>query len=89
MALGARRGHVLRLVAGSMMALIAVGTVIGLTGSIALSRVISCFIEGWDPRDPVAYVTVAAGLVFTGLLACWFPARRATAVDPMVALRRD
>jgi ABC-type antimicrobial peptide transport system permease subunit len=89
MALGARRGHVLRLVAGSMMALIAVGTVIGLTGSIALSRVISRFIEGWNPRDPVAYVTVAVVLVLTGLLACWFPARRATAIDPMAALRRD
>ena len=89
MALGAQRGHVLRLVAGSMMALIAVGTVIGLTGSIALSRVISRFIEGWNPRDPVAYATVAAVLLFTGLLACWFPARRATAIDPMTALRRD
>ena len=89
MALGAQRGHVLRLVAGSMMALIAVGTVIGLTGSIALSRVISRFIEGWNPRDPVAYATVAAVLLFTGLLACWFPAHRATAIDPMTALRRD
>jgi predicted permease len=89
MALGAQRGHVLRLVAGSMMALIAVGTVIGLTGSMALSGVISRFIEGWNPRDPVAYATVAAVLLFTGLLASWFPARRATAIDPMTALRRD
>jgi predicted permease len=89
MALGAQRRHVLRLVAGSMMALIGMGTVIGLTGSMALSRVISRFIEGWNPRDPVAYVTVAAVLVFTGLLACWLPARRATAIDPMAALRRD
>ena len=68
---------------------LAMGTVIGLTGSIALSRVISRFIEGWNPRDPVAYVSVAAVLVFTGLLACWFPARRAIAIDPMAALRRD
>lgn len=89
MALGARRGHVLRLVAGSMMTLIAVGTAIGLTGSIGLSRLISRFIEGWNPRDPVAYLTVAAVLVLTGLLACWFPARRATSIDPMAALRRD
>jgi predicted permease len=89
MALGAQRAHVLRLVAGSMMALIALGTVIGLTGSIALGRVISRFIEGWNPRDPIAYVTVAAVLVLTGLLACWFPARRATAIDPVQALRGD
>lgn len=89
MALGAQRGQVLRLVAGSMMALIAVGTLIGLTSSMALSRLISRFIEGWNPRDPVAYVTVATVLVLTGLLACWFPARRATAIDPMAALRRN
>jgi putative ABC transport system permease protein len=89
MALGAQRRHVLRLAAGSMMALIALGTVIGLTGSMALSRVISRFIEGWNPRDPIAYVTVAVLLVLTGLFACWFPARRATAIDPMAALRRD
>jgi len=89
MALGAQRRHVLRLVTGSMMGLIGVGTVIGLTGSIALSGVISRFIQGWNPRDPLAYATVAAVLVFTGLLACWFPARRATAIDPVAALRRD
>jgi predicted permease len=89
MALGAQRHHVLRLAAGSMTALIAIGTVIGLTGSMALSRMISRFVEGWNPRDPVAYVAVAAVLTFTGLLACWFPARRATAIDPMTALRHD
>jgi len=89
MALGAQRWHVLRLVAGSMMVLIGVGTAIGLTGSVLLGRVISRFLEGWNPRDPAAYVIVAGVLVFTGLLACWFPARRATAIDPMAALRRD
>jgi len=51
--------------------------------------VISRFIEGWNPRDPVAYIAVAAVLAFTGLLACWFPARRATAIDPIAALRRE
>jgi predicted permease len=89
MALGAQRHHVLQLVAGSMMVLIAIGTAAGLGGSMALSQVTSRFVEGWNPRDPVAYVAVAAVLVFTGLLACWFPARRATAIDPMAALRHD
>jgi len=89
MALGAQRRHVLQLVTGSVMALIAIGTVIGLSGSMALSRVISRFIEGWNPRDPVAYVAVAAVLALTGLLPCWFPARRATTIDAMAALRRD
>jgi predicted permease len=89
MALGAQRRHVLRLAGSFMTALIALGTVIGLIASMALSRVISRFIEGWNPRDPVAYAAVAVVLVFTGLLACWFPARRATAIDPMAALRHD
>ena len=89
MALGARRRHVLQLVAGSMTALIAIGTVTGLAASMALSQVISRFVEGWNPRDPVAYAAVAAVLAFTGLLACWFPARRATAIEPMAALRHD
>ena len=89
MALGAQRRHVLRLVAGSMMVLIAIGTAAGLAGSMALSQVTSRFVEGWNPRDPVAYVAVAAVLVFTGLLACWFPARRATTIDPIAALRHD
>jgi len=89
MALGAQRRHVLRLVAGSMSALIAIGTAIGLAGSMALSQTISRFVEGWNPRDPAAYVSVAVVLAVTGLLACWFPARRATAVDPMAALRHD
>jgi predicted permease len=89
MALGAQRHHVLRLVAGSMMVLIAIGTAAGLAGSMALSQVTSRFVEGWNPHDPIAYVAVAAVLVFTGLVACWFPARRAATIDPMAALRHD
>ena len=89
MALGAQRRHVLQLVTGSMTALIAIGTATGLAGSMALSQVISRFVEGWNPRDPVAYVAVVAVLAFTGLLACWFPARHATSIDPMAALRHD
>ena len=74
MALGAQRRHVLQLVGASTMALLGVGAVIGLAGSLALSSVISGFIEGWNSRDPVAYVTVAAVLLCTGLLACaWVP----------------
>jgi len=89
MALGAQRRHVLQLVAGSMTALIAIGTAAGLAGSMALSQVISRFVEGWNPRDPVAYIAVVAVVAFTGLLACWFPARHAMSIDPMAALRHD
>ena len=89
MALGAQRSHILQLVTGSMTKLIAIGTAAGLAGSIALSHVISGFVEGWNPRDPWAYIIVTLVLAFTGLLACWFPARRATAIEPMDALRQD
>ena len=89
MALGAQRRHVLQLVAGSTTALIAIGTAAGLAGSMALSQMISRFVEGWNPHDPVAYIAVVAVLASTGLLACWFPARRATSIDPMAALRHD
>jgi hypothetical protein len=89
MALGAQRRHVLQLVAGSTTALIAIGTGAGLAGSMALSQVITRFVEGWNPHDPVAYIAVAAVLALTGLLACWFPAGHATSIDPMAALRHD
>jgi ABC-type lipoprotein release transport system permease subunit len=46
-------------------------------------------VEGWNPRDPIAYVAVVSVLAMTGLLACWFPARRAASIDPMAALRHD
>jgi hypothetical protein len=89
MALGAQRRHVIQLVGSSIAVLIGIGTAAGLAGSIALSRVISRFVEGWNPRDPVAYIAVVAVLACTGLLACWFPARHATTIDPIAALRHD
>jgi putative ABC transport system permease protein len=89
MAMGTLRRDVLQLVVGSTMALIGVGTAIGLASSMALTRVLSRFIEGWNASAPVAYVAVDGVLAFTGLLACWLPARRATAIDPMAALRRE
>jgi predicted permease len=89
MALGAQRRDVLQLVAGSVTILLTLGIVAGLAGSLALSGVISRFVEGWNPRDPIAYVAVVSVLAMTGLLACWFPARRAISIDPMTSLRHD
>ncbi len=89
MALGAQKRNVLQLVAGSMALLLTIGIVLGLAGSLALSGMISRFVEGWNPRDPLAYVAVVTVLALTGLLACWFPARRAATIDPMAALRHD
>jgi hypothetical protein len=89
MALGAQRRQVLQLVAGSIAALIATGTIAGIAVSVALSGTTARYIQGWNPRDPMAYVAVVAVLALAGLVACYLPARRATGVDPMAALRHD
>jgi putative ABC transport system permease protein len=89
MALGARRTDVLRLVIRMGARLVVLGLAIGLLVSLALSRVIASQLWGVSPSDPVTLVSVAAVLLLTGLVACWVPARRATRVDPLVALRYE
>ncbi len=89
MALGARRGDVLSLVAKLGLKLTVVGVVIGAASALGLARLISRFLFGVKPTDPITYVAVAMGLAAVALLACFLPARRATKVDPMVALRYE
>jgi putative ABC transport system permease protein len=89
MALGARRTDVLRLVIRMGARLVVLGLAIGLLVSLALSRVIASQLWGVSPNDPVTLASVAAVLLLTGLVACWVPARRATRVDPLVALRYE
>jgi putative ABC transport system permease protein len=69
--------------------LVILGLAIGLLASLGLSRVIASQLWGVSPNDPVTLVSVAAVLLLTGLVACWVPARRATRVDPLVALRYE
>ena len=89
MALGARRTDVLQLVIRMGARLVVLGLAIGLLVSLALSRVIASQLWGVSPYDPVTLASVAAVLLLTGLVACWVPARRATRVDPLVALRYE
>jgi ABC-type antimicrobial peptide transport system permease subunit len=87
MALGARRADVLKLVLRMGARLVVLGLAIGLAISLAVSRVISSQLWGVSPYDPATLASVAGVLLLTGLVACWVPARRATRVDPLVALR--
>jgi ABC-type antimicrobial peptide transport system permease subunit len=67
----------------------AVGLVLGLAGALALSRLLASLLYGVGPRDPVTYAAVAALLAAVTLLACWLPARRASRVDPLAAIRAE
>jgi putative ABC transport system permease protein len=89
MALGARRGDVLRMVLGRGLVLAGIGTAIGVVGAAAGTRVLSSLLYGVGATDPGTFVAVPAFLLVVALLAAWFPARRATRVDPMVAMRTD
>jgi ABC-type antimicrobial peptide transport system permease subunit len=87
MALGASASSVLRLVLAHGMAAVAVGVTIGIAGSLALTRTMQSLLFGVSPTDPVTFAAVSLLLAAVALLASYVPARRATRVDPMVALR--
>jgi putative ABC transport system permease protein len=86
-ALGASRPNILRLAIGHGMRLVICGVVIGTAMSLATARVMKSLLFGLSPADPLTYGGVTLLLAIVALLACWIPARRATKVDPLVALR--
>ena len=88
-ALGAQRRDVMRLVVTQGLLIVAVGIVLGLVVSYGLSKVIATLLFGVSPTNPWTLIAVTAGLFVISLFACYLPARRATKVDPLVALRYE
>jgi putative ABC transport system permease protein len=88
-ALGAAPAAVRRMVVGQGVGLVAAGLALGVAGAIALTRLMASLLYGVSATDPVTYAGVAAVLVGVAVLASYLPARRATRVDPMIALRAD
>jgi putative ABC transport system permease protein len=89
MALGAARSNVMRLFVTQGMKLVLAGLAIGLLGSFALTRLMTSLLFGVKPTDGMTFIAVAVGLIAAALPACYLPARRATRIDPMIALRYE
>jgi ABC-type antimicrobial peptide transport system permease subunit len=89
MALGAQMRDVLGLMLRKAMSLVLVGAVIGLAGAYAATRVMSNLLFGVTPTDLATFIAVPPLLLLVALVACLIPARRATRVDPLIALRYE
>jgi len=89
MALGAQLKDVLQLIVKGGLVLSLIGVAIGVAGALALTRLLRSLLFGVTPTDAVTFIAVSLVLLFVALLACYVPARRATKVDPLVALRYE
>ena len=88
-ALGAQRSDVLRLILRQGMTLVIIGVLFGIVASIGLTRLMATLLYGISATDPVTFFVLSITLLFVALLACWLPARRASAVDPIIALHTE
>ena len=89
LALGASRGNILKLIIGNGMLTTGIGLVLGVAGAVALTRLLKTLLFGVSATDPAILAGMSVLLAAVGLLACYAPARRATAVDPLTALREE
>jgi ABC-type antimicrobial peptide transport system permease subunit len=89
MALGARQGNVLAMIVGEAMLLTATGLALGVAGALMLTRLMKDLLFNVRPADPVTFVAVALTLGLVALAASYLPGRRATRVDPAIALRAE
>jgi len=87
MALGARSGEVVKMIVGQGMVLVTIGVACGLVGAFAVTRLLSGMLFGVAASDPITFVAISGVLMVVALAACFVPARRASKVDPMIALR--
>ena len=88
-ALGARTRDVLALVLAQGFRLVLGGIVLGVVAALPLTRLFASMLYGVTPTDVTTFVTIALLLIFVALMACYIPARRATRVDPLIALRSE
>lgn len=89
MALGAQRRDVVRLIIGQCLRLTLIGLAVGLACAFAMTRGMATLLYGVKPTDPWTFVSGALLFIIVALLACYVPARRATKVDPLIALRYE
>jgi ABC-type antimicrobial peptide transport system permease subunit len=89
MAIGASSRAILTLLLGRGLLMVAAGLTAGLLGAMALTRALRTLLFGVSTNDPLVFVGVTAMLATVAMLAAWVPARRATRLEPMVALRED
>jgi putative ABC transport system permease protein len=89
MALGAHRRDVLRMMFTQHLRPAIIGVVVGIAGAVALGRYLNTLLYGVAATDPATFAAIALALLGVAAVACWIPARRATRVDPLIAVRAE